>query len=108
EKPTKGGKFLRLDTIIENSGKSSMDLTCGYPVRIKAYDSQGRQFDTIDSLHEVTKNPGCNDMLQPSFRSDMSYIFLVPENASIVGIGFEDTDEEDAGTPGEIVFSKSL
>lgn len=89
-----GAKIIRVDTTVENVGQQSMDLTCGYPVTNKIYDSEKRQFDTVDSLYEIPGNPGCNDGLQPGFSSSMSYVYEVPETAKIEYFGFADSEVE--------------
>jgi hypothetical protein len=56
-------------------------------------DDRDRQFDTIDSLHEIRDNPECNVQLQPGFESDMTYIYMVPAGAKISGFAFRDASE---------------
>lgn len=88
ERPEKGGKFLRVDTLVENTSNVSMDLTCGWVIEAKTLDSQKREFDSIDGLDYLENNPGCNDGLQPGFKADMSYVYLLPEDADATSFKF--------------------
>jgi hypothetical protein len=94
--PRAGAKLVRVDTTVENVGKKSIDLTCGYPIRNNTYDAQKRQFDDVENLYEIPGNPVCNDNLQPGFSAPMSYIYEVPQDAEIQSFGFADSDV-DAG-----------
>lgn len=87
-----GAKVIRVDTTVENVGQKSMDLTCGYPVTNKIWDSEKRQFDAVESSYEIPGNPGCNDGLQPGFSSPMTYVYEVPEAAKVEFFGFADSD----------------
>ena len=88
ERPEKGGKFLRVDTLVENTSKISMDLTCGWVIEAKALDSQKREFDSIADLYYLENNPGCNVGLQPGLKVDMSYVYLLPEDADATSFKF--------------------
>lgn len=94
EKPSKGGKFVRVDTLIKNMGDASMDLTCGWAIENRLLDSSERSFDPIDELYMLRGNPECNANLQPGFESEMSYIYMIPENASTETFSFRDTSNE--------------
>lgn len=85
-----GATFIFVVTQIDNNAANSMDLTCGYPVGNKLIDSQGRQFDQIDSLYQLLGNPGCNDNLQPGFSSPMTYIYQIPTSTTVTGWAFQD------------------
>jgi hypothetical protein len=67
-----------------------MDLTCSYPIANKLIDSEGRQYDSVDSLYELPNNPECNAGLQPGFTDHMTYAYRVPAGDLIVGWGFSD------------------
>lgn len=99
--PTSGGKYYVVDATIENVGKQSMDLTCGYPVAVKVIDDQSREFDLADDLYEIKGNPGCNDSIQPGFSADITYAFVVPSDAHVVGMFFH-------GTQGSSVEDESI
>lgn len=88
--PDTGGKFVIVETHVVNNAQVSMDLTCGYPIATALVDDRDRQFDPIDSLHEIRANPDCNAQLPPGFEDDMTYIFMVPTDAQIVGFAFSD------------------
>jgi hypothetical protein len=93
--PDPGGKFVVVETHIVNNAMVGMDLTCSYPIRNVLVDTRDRQFDSIDSLHELRGNPECNYQLQPGFESDMIYVYLVPADAQIKGWAFSDATEMD-------------
>lgn len=108
EKPPAGGRFIRIDTVVDNAGKKSMDLTCMGPVQIVAVDSQDREFNSIESLYKIVDNPGCNDQLQPGFKDEMTWVFMVPEDAEITGVSFYDSQQQMYDQPSFIAFDKSL
>lgn len=91
--PDAGGKFIVVQTHIVNNAQVSMDLTCSYPIATVLVDVQDRQFDPIDSLHELRGNPECNDQLQPGFEADMTYVYMVPASAEIAGFAFADVTD---------------
>lgn len=90
--PRAGGKFVRVDAIIENAGQVSMDLTCSWPIEVFAADATNRMFDPVDEVYKLQGTPECNEKLQPGFTSPMTYIFEVPESADIRIFGFADTE----------------
>lgn len=98
-KPDAGGKFVILRTRIENKAQESFDLTCSFPIDIKVFNTESQQYDPIDNLYEIKGNPECNSQLQPGFKSKMTYAFMVPNEAKIVGalvdIGAVGTIESD-------------
>jgi hypothetical protein len=108
EKPAKGGKFLVVKTTVKNAGKKSMDLTCGYPIAIKAGDTENRAYDTIESLYEYKGNPECNSDLQPGFKNKMTYVFMAPEDAELTGLVFQDTNNDDYNDYTGVRFDKPL
>lgn len=108
EKPDNGGKFLRVDTIVENTGSASMDLTCNWPIDAKALDSKNREFDPLDDLYYLENNPECNDGLQPGFTDDMSYIYLIPEDATATSFRFRDTSLENSRSYTNVIFDPSV
>lgn len=97
-----GGHYVTVDTTIRNNGKESMDLTCGWPIEVALFDAENRTFDPIDSLYQLKDNPECNAKLQPGFESRMSYGFLVPDGANILGLAFRDTQTEYNADPGVV------
>ncbi|MGL3807305.1 hypothetical protein ACSYDW_14525 [Paeniglutamicibacter sp. R2-26] len=95
EKPGSGGKYLQVRTSIENTGSSSLDLTCSWPIEIFALDTRSRQYDPIEELYNLKGNPGCSSNLQPGFKDKMTYAFLVPKDAELAGLIFRDTSVGD-------------
>jgi CheY-like chemotaxis protein len=92
--PDPGGRFVAVQTHIVNNGRVSLDLTCSLPIDTILVDAQQREFDPIDSLHQLRGNPECNYQLQPGFESDMTYVYMVPESAAITGWVFADISED--------------
>lgn len=91
--PDAGGRFVVIETHVVNDAKVSMDLTCSLPISTVLADAQDRSFDPIPELYKLKGNPECNDQLQPGFEADMTYVYLVPTDATITGWGFTDTTE---------------
>nr|WP_253945543.1 DUF4352 domain-containing protein [Nocardioides sp. zg-DK7169] len=85
QKPARGGTFVVLDTVIKNNSTESMDLTCSFPIDIKVFNEDFQEYDPVQSLHEMRDNPECNAQLQPGFTSEMTYAFMVPKKANIIG-----------------------
>ncbi|WP_431711540.1 hypothetical protein [Glutamicibacter uratoxydans] len=94
DKPSKGAKFVRVDTLIKNTGDTSMDLTCDWVIENKLLDSENRAFDPIDELYLLLDNPQCNVKLQPGLETDMSYVYMIPESASVETFSFRDTSNK--------------
>lgn len=92
--PRPGGKFVRVDAMIENAGQVSMDLTCSWPIEVFAADAANRMFDPVDELYKLQGTPECNENLQPGFSSPMTYVFEVPETADVRIFGFADTERD--------------
>lgn len=83
-----GGKFVIVDSTVENVGKTSMDLTCNYPIVARVIDNEERQFDRIDYIFRVEGNPGCNKNLQPGFSAPMKWVYELPAGATPALFGF--------------------
>ena len=92
-------KFVVVQTHVVNNAKTSLDLTCSFPVSTKLVDDQERQFDPIDDLYKLEGNPECNDQLQPGFESDMTWVYRVPSTANVVGWAFQDFTDFAAPPP---------
>lgn len=86
-----GGEYLIVKTTVENTGQAAMDLTCSFPIDIVAFDDQNRTFTPVEKSYEIQGNPECNKQLQPGFSSEMTYAFLIPQDAKITGIAFRNT-----------------
>lgn len=108
EKAEKGGKFLRVDTRVENMSSASMDVACDWQTVTKAVDSQKREFDVIDDIFDLEKNPSCMNKLQPGLAVDMSYVYLVPEDAAITSFKFRNSPDGEESEYTTINFSQTL
>lgn len=91
--PQAGGRFVSVTAHVVNNAKVGLDLTCSLPISTKLVDSQQRNFDAIDDLYKLKGNPECNDQLQPGFEADMTWVYLVPQSAKVIGWGFQDTTD---------------
>lgn len=100
-----GGHYVTMTTTVKNAGKTSMDLTCGYPIDVALMDSDARAFDPIDSLYKMENNPECNARLQPGFEASMTYAFLVPDDATVVAAAIRDTETEYSSMPSLVRIS---
>ncbi|WP_156892771.1 DUF4352 domain-containing protein [Corynebacterium sputi] len=85
-----GGKFFRVDTEVENTGKEPWDLTCSFSVQTELFSSDDRQYTDIGDLYRVPGNPTCGDPLNPGFSTTMSWIYEVPESFEVGYLGFAD------------------
>lgn len=108
ERPEKGGKFLRIDTLVENTSNASKDLTCNWMIEAKAIDSQNREFDEIDDLSDLENNPQCGDSLQPGLKADMSYVYLLPEDAEATGFKIRELNDQIETEYTTITFDKPV
>jgi len=78
---TGGGYYLVVSTNGKNGTKEPIDLTCGYPIDIAAYDKGEAKYSPIDGLDQIAGNPGCNNEIQPGQGFKESFIFLMPGDA---------------------------
>lgn len=109
ERPEKGGKFLRVDTLVENTSNASIDLTCGWMIEAKAIDSKEREFDEIDDLSDLENNPQCDDGVQPGLKAHMSYVYLLPEDADATGFKLRElNDQAETETETEYTFDQPV
>lgn len=88
--PDAGGKFVVVQTHIVNNAQESMDLTCSLPVATLVEDDRSRRFDPIDDLSGLPGNPACNHQLQPGFSTEMTWVYMVPADATVYAWGFSD------------------
>lgn len=100
-----GAKYVIIEALVENNAKTSMDLTCSYPIADKLIDEEGREFDAIEDLYDVPGNPGCNDLLQPGFSSEMKWIYRVPSDAEVVAWSFTDVTDFEADPSDPTIIS---
>ena len=95
-----GGRYVVVKTRLTNDAARGIDLTCSYEVDAKLLDAEDRQFDPIDSLYEVPGNPECNEMLQPGFKTTMTWVYLVSPGSDITTFAFVDvTDPDEEAEP---------
>lgn len=92
-----GGRYVYVVSEVLNEDAEGIDLTCGYPLKVKLRGAEGRRFDPVENLYEVRGNPECNEQLQPGFSHPMTWIFLVPPSAEVEALEF--TDETQLGKP---------
>ncbi|KAB1550674.1 DUF4352 domain-containing protein [Corynebacterium sp. 321] len=90
--PDSGGKFVVVETTVENTGKKSWDLTCGFAIQAKVLDVKDREFDPIHELDLIPGNPECNESTNPGFSKSMTWAFEVPKDAHINRFGFADPE----------------
>lgn len=102
QKAGSGAKYVVVETVVFNDGKSSMDLTCSLPIVNNLIDAKERRYDTIDHLYEVTGNPECNDQLQPGFKNDMHFVYRVPADAEILTWEFAEYDLDSEAEPATV------
>lgn len=101
-----GATFFVVDTEVANETKGPIDLTCGWPIDASILNSDGQQFSPIDGLSQIKGNPECNDQLQPGFRDQMKWIYLVPADDEIVRFRFSDvSDFEVSQAPASVSLS---
>ena len=83
-----GGRYVIVDTVVQNDTDEAIDLTCGFPVDAAVLSESGQRFTPISGLSQIAGNPECNAMLQPGFDDKMSWVFLVPPDATINAFQF--------------------
>ncbi|MDO5669409.1 MAG: hypothetical protein Q4G50_05350 [Corynebacterium sp.] len=88
--PDSGGKFVVIETQVENTGSEAWDLTCGFAVQANVFDEREREFEPVDELFRIPGNPECNDNTNPGFAKDMTWVFMLPADAEPMLLGFAD------------------
>ncbi|MBT1180857.1 hypothetical protein JS531_02485 [Bifidobacterium sp. CP2] len=99
--PDTNTKYWVVKVEVKNNTSSPLDITCGYPYEIVAFNSKSQQYTPIRSLYQVEGNPECNAQLQPGLTSTVTYPFQTPADATMVGIGFRDVGDILNGKAGE-------
>ncbi|WP_416416175.1 hypothetical protein [Paenarthrobacter aromaticivorans] len=87
-----GGKYVIVKGVVTNNAKAPIDLTCGYPIDFKVFNSTSQVYSPIQELYKIQGNPECNAQLQPGFESPMTWAFLVPTASTIDGAIFQEVD----------------
>lgn len=88
QNPSDGGKFITVNTIVTNTSRGSMDLTCGFGVQAHLFNKDGQRYEPVQDLYRIPENPECNDSLNPGFSIEMSWPFEVPEDMKATEFGF--------------------
>lgn len=103
-----GQQYFVASVVVKNNSNASIDITCGYPLKITAANKEGARFDPIESLYQVQGNPGCNDGLQPGQSADVVYPFEIGSDVAIESLVWQDmTYLEQGGSqpPAETYYS---
>lgn len=88
--PRDGGKFVTVTTTVENTGKETIDLTCGLGVQVVAATEDDSNYEPIRELYRIPGNPECNDMLGAGFPTQMTWAFEIPTSKTVTTFGFAD------------------
>lgn len=87
-----GGKYIIVTSVVTNNSKGPIDLTCGFPIDIKAFNVAAQVYSPIEDIRKIKGNPECNAQLQPGFESPMIWAFMVPEKTTIIAAMFAEVD----------------
>lgn len=104
--PDANSKYWVANVEITNTGRKPIDISCSYPLDIKALNSSGQEFSHIEDIGGMQGNPECNAQLQPGMTSKVSYPFMVPANANIVGLKWQGIDTDNLGSNTEYEYFK--
>lgn len=85
-----GGRYIYVASDVLNEAAEGLDLTCGYPMKVKLRDTDHKRYDPVEDLDEFVGNPECNEQLQPGFSHKMTWVFLVPPSADVEALEFTD------------------
>lgn len=95
--PDAGTKYWVANVEITNTGKKPIDISCGYPLDVKALNDGGQEFAPMKEIFKVQGNPECNAQLQPGMTSKVVYPFMVPSDTDIVGLKWQGIDVDNLG-----------
>lgn len=87
-----GGKYIIVTSVVTNNSKAPIDLTCGFPIDIKAFNVAAQIYSPIEDNRKIKGNPECNAELQPGFESPMIWAFMVPDKTTIIAAMFAEVD----------------
>lgn len=87
-KAPQGGSYVYVVTKLLNESSEGIDLTCSAPLQVKLRGAEGRHYDPVEELSEISGNPECNELLQPGFSHKMTWAFLVPPSAEPEALEF--------------------
>lgn len=91
--PQANAKFFAAHVTVKNDTTGPIDITCSYPLEIRAVNSKGQTYTPIDDLFKIPGNPMCNDQLQPGMTSEVDYVFEMPNDTKVVGIVWRDVTD---------------
>ena len=90
--PREGGKFVTVTTTVENTGKETIDLTCGLGAQVVVATEDDSNYQPIRELYRIPGNPECNDMLGAGFPTQMTWAFEIPTSKTVSTFGFADPE----------------
>lgn len=104
--PIEGAKLIQVDLTYKNEAKQEVDPWCtGDGVIL--IDSEDNNYNTVEPSYAVVGNHTCSG-IQPGFKSDERFVFLVPQDVEITGVALWNTDLSSPDPNGEtyVVFVK--
>ncbi len=103
-----GGHYIYVVADVLNETAEGIDLTCGYPMKVKLRDADHKRYDPVEGLDLVNGNPECNEQLQPGFSRKMIWIFLVPPSADVEALEFSDVTNFNKEQPAAAISLPSV
>lgn len=91
--PEGGTKFFSATFQVKNDTISPIDITCSYPIDIRAVNDKSQMYTPIDGLYKIPGNPECNADLQPGLTTNVTYVFNMPVDTDIRGIAWRDVTD---------------
>lgn len=85
-----GAKYVTVHTEVVNESSEPWDLTCGGAIRAILATPDGDTYDPEGELYRIHGNPECSDTIGPGLSSPMSWMFVVPQDATPGALGFTD------------------
>lgn len=86
----RGGRYVFVETTVENETDLAIDLTCSVPVDGKVVSASERRFEPISGLRQIEDNPPCGELLEPGSERDVTWVYAVPAAAEIAAFEFAD------------------
>lgn len=106
KKAKQGGSYVYVTSTVKNDSNNGIDLTCGLPIEANLVDRDGREFTLVEGTYLIGDNPGCNDILDPGFKANMTWVFLVPPGAEPASLNFSDTTDINSEAPTKVMALK--
>ncbi|MGP9725514.1 hypothetical protein ACT3SZ_16045 [Corynebacterium sp. AOP40-9SA-29] len=104
-----GGKYVVIETTVVNDTTGDMDLSCrstGSWVRVAMQVRDSSLYQPIDALYDIPGNPECNSNLGAGFDTDMTWVFLIPEDREPLTFKFKEASAPDDEAPTMIQLDK--